>query len=125
MAHRPSDEERKRILLTCNELEFAALPPGQIVPVLADRGFLNSCDEDFVYGSERSLYRVLHAHGQAHRRGRARLPLEPRPVLRLPADGPNQVWSWDISYLPTSVKGIWLYLNLVMDVWSSKGWSGM
>jgi transposase InsO family protein len=46
--------------------------------------------------------------------------MEPRPVPRLRADGPNQVWSWDISYLPTSVKGIWLYLYLVMDVWSRK-----
>ena len=112
VSHRLSDEERQRILLTCNEPEFAALPPGQIVPVLADRGLF--------IGSERSFYRVLHAHGQAHRRGRARLPMEPRPVPRLRADGPNQVWSWDISYLPTSVKGIWLYLYLVMDVWSRK-----
>ena len=39
---------------------------------------------------------------------------------RLRADGPNQVWSWDISYLPTNVKGIWLYLYLVIDVWSRK-----
>ena len=106
VAHRLSDEDRQRILLTCNEPEFAALPPGQIVPVLADCGLFNSCGEDFVYGSERSFYRVLHAHGQAHRRGRARLPMEPRPVPRLRADGPNQVWSWDSSYLPTSVKGI-------------------
>ena len=37
VAHRLSEEERQRILLTCNEPEFAALPPGQIVPVLADR----------------------------------------------------------------------------------------
>jgi hypothetical protein len=37
MAHRLSEEERQRILLTCNEPEFAALPPGQIVPFLADR----------------------------------------------------------------------------------------
>ena len=64
VAHRLSAEERQRILLTCNEPEFAALPPGQIVPVLADRGLY--------VGSERSFYRVLHAHGQAHRRGRAR-----------------------------------------------------
>ena len=55
VAHRLSDEERQRILLTCNEPEFAALPPGQIVPVLADRGLY--------IGSERSFYRVLHAHG--------------------------------------------------------------
>ena len=30
------------------------------------------------------------------------------------------MWSWDISYLPTSVRGIWLYLYLVIDVWSRK-----
>ena len=112
VSHRLSDEGRHGILLTCNELEFAALPPSLIVPVLADRGLFT--------GSERSFYRVLHAHGQAHRRGRARLPMEPRTVPRLRADGPNQLWSWDISYLPTSVKGIWLYLYLVIDVWSRK-----
>ena len=66
VVHRLSEEERQRILLTCNESEFAALPPGQIVPVLADRGLY--------IGSERSFYRVLHAHGQAQRRGRARPP---------------------------------------------------
>jgi transposase InsO family protein len=112
LAHRLSAEERQRILLTCNESEFAALPPGQIVPVLADRGLY--------IGSERSFYRVLHAHGQAHRRGRARPPQEPRAVPRLRAAGPNQVWSWDITYLPTTVRGIWLYLYLVIDVWSRK-----
>ena len=110
--HRLSEEERQRILLTCNEPEFAALPPGQIVPILADRGLF--------IGSERSFYRVLHCHGQANRRGRARPPQEPRPVPRLRADGPNQVWSWDITYLPTTVRGVWLYLYLVIDVWSRK-----
>jgi len=112
VSHRLTEEERQRILLTCNQPEFAALPPGQIVPVLADRGLY--------IGSERSFYRVLHVHGQAHRRGRARPPQEPRPVPRLEARGPNQVWSWDITYLPTSVRGVWLYLYLVVDVWSRK-----
>ncbi|WP_083891319.1 helix-turn-helix domain-containing protein [Cyanobium gracile] len=69
VSHRLSDEERQRILLTCNQSEFAALPPGQIVPILADRGIY--------IGSERSFYRVLHDHGQAHRRGRARPPQGP------------------------------------------------
>ena len=36
------------------------------------------------------------------------------------ADSPNQVWSWDISYLPTNVKGNWLYLYLVISLWSKK-----
>ena len=39
---------------------------------------------------------------------------------RLRAAGPNHVWSWDITYLPTNVRGIWLYLYLVIDVWSRK-----
>jgi putative transposase len=89
--HRLTDEERQRILLTCNQPEFAALPPGQIVPPIADRGLYNSFGEDFVFGSERSFYRVLHAHGQAHRCGRARPPQAPRPVPRLEARGPNQL----------------------------------
>jgi putative transposase len=110
--HRLSEEERQRILLTCNQAEYASLPPGQIVPALADQGLY--------IGSESSFYRVLHAHGQAHRRGRARPPQEPRAVPRLRASGANQLWSWDISYLPTTVRGIWLYLYLVIDVWSRK-----
>ena len=69
VSHRLTEVERQRILMTCNQPEFASLPPGQIVPDLADRGLY--------IGSERSFCRVLHAHGQDHRRGRARLPQEP------------------------------------------------
>jgi putative transposase len=54
------------------------------------------------------------------RRGRARPPQAPRPVLRRRADGPNHLWSWDIIYLPTGVRGVWLYPYLVVDVWSRK-----
>ena len=110
--HRLSEEERQRILLTCNQPEYASLPPGQIVPALADQGLY--------IGSESSFYRVLHAHGQVNRRGRARPQQEPRAVPRLRAAAANQVWSWDITYLPTTVRGIWLYLYLVIDVWSRK-----
>jgi hypothetical protein len=42
VAHRLSEEERQRILLTCNEPKYASLPPGQIVPDLADHGTLRS-----------------------------------------------------------------------------------
>lgn len=39
---------------------------------------------------------------------------------RLRASGPKQVWSWDNTYLPTSVRRVCLYLYLVIDVWSRK-----
>ena len=89
VSHRLTEEERTQILRTCNQPQYAALPPGQIVPDLADQGSY--------LASESSFYRVLHAHGQAHRRGRGRPPQEPREVPRLKAEGPNEVWSWDIE----------------------------
>ncbi len=79
--HRLSEEERQRIVLTCSQAEYAPLPPGQIVPALADQGLY--------IGLESSFHRVLHAHRQVHRRGRARLPQEPRAVPRLRAIAPN------------------------------------
>lgn len=46
---------------------------------------------------------------------------KPRALV---ATGPNQVYTWDITYLPTQVKGVFLYLYLVMDIYSRKivGW---
>jgi hypothetical protein len=95
VSHRLSEEERQRILLTCNQPEYASLPPGQFVSALADQGHY--------IGSESSFSRVLHQAGQCQRRGRARPPQAPRTVPRLRADGPNPVWSWDIERLPTTV----------------------
>jgi putative transposase len=107
-------------LLTCNKPEYAVLPSGQIVPALADQKLFYSCGEDFVYRSESSFYRLLHMEGQCHSRWRAHPPQEPRPVPRLRADRPNALWSSDISFLPTTVRDAWLYLYLVVDVWSRK-----
>jgi transposase InsO family protein len=87
-------------MLTCYQPEYASLAPGKIVPALADHGHY--------IGSESSFYRVLHQAGQCQRRGRARPPQAPRTVPRLRVDGSNQVWSWDITYLPTTVRGVWL-----------------
>jgi len=41
------------------------------------------------------------------------------------AHGPNQLWSWDITYLKSSIRGAYFFLYLVVDVWSRKvvGWS--
>ena len=82
------------------------------MPALADQGLY--------IGSESSYYRTLHEAGQCHRRGRARLPQDARSVPRLRAHRPNAVWSWDIIYLPTTVRVIGPYHYLLVDVWSRK-----
>ncbi len=61
-----SQEERQHILLTCNQPEYASLPLGQIVPVLANCGLY--------IGTEISFYRVLDDYGPVHWCGRARPP---------------------------------------------------
>jgi hypothetical protein len=53
--HRLREEDRQRILLACNQPEYASLPPRQIVPAFADQGLYNSSGEDYVYGSARSF----------------------------------------------------------------------
>ena len=108
-------EERKMILLTCQLPHFADMPPSQIVPTLADQGMY--------LGSESSFYRVLHAAEQQHERGRARRRSS-STVTSHKATGPNQTWSWDITFLPSPVRGLYYYLYMIMDVWSRKivGW---
>lgn len=111
-AHALTEAERQEILRVANEPRFAALPPARIVPMLADEG---------VYiASESSFYRVLKAHGQMTRRGRARAPQAGRPPSTHVATGPNQLWCWDMTFLPSVVTGQWFYLYLVLDVFSRK-----
>jgi putative transposase len=35
-------------------------------------------------------------------------------------DGPNQLWCWDITWLPTTVKGRYFYWYMMKDIYSRK-----
>ena len=109
----PAKEEA--ILFTLNQPRFASLSPAQIVPILADEGLY--------LASESTLYRILRKLGQLAHRGRARVPTRRRPTP-LYTTAPNQVWTWDITYLSTTVKGQFFYLYLFLDLYSRKivGW---
>lgn len=105
-------EERQAFLSAANAPEYGDLPPSQIVPRLADAGIY--------IASESTLYRLLHAVGQvAHRRPERAATARTKPRA-LSATGPNQLVSWDITYLPTLVHGIFLYLYVFLDVFSRK-----
>ena len=108
--------ERERLLAIANSPEFGHLPPSQIVPRLVDKG-------EYV-ASESTFYRLLKAKKQLKHRG-AEKPAKPRSKPRaLRATAPAQLFSWDITYLPTQIKGIYFYLYLFMDIFSRKivGW---
>jgi putative transposase len=108
-AHTLTAEERQRVLDVSNSAEYASLPPGQIVPLLADKG-------EFI-ASESSFYRILRAENLlAHRsKSRPRQHVKPEELV---ATSPNQIWSWDITFLRSHVRGMFFYLFLPMDVFS-------
>jgi putative transposase len=111
-SHALTEEERARILAVANEARFAETPPARIVPALADEG---------VYiASESSFHRVLRAHGQINRRGRARPPRPSRPPTTHIATRAGEVWCWDVTFLPALVRGRWFYLYLILDLYSRK-----
>jgi putative transposase len=106
-----SEDERETIVKTVNQPEFKSLPPSQIVPRLADEG---------VYiASESTMYRVLKEKDMQHHRGRSKKP-HAKPIATHCATGPNQVWMWDITWLPGPAKGIYFHLYLILDLYSRK-----
>lgn len=110
-----SAAERRHVLSVANSREFRDQSPKQIVPALADRG-------EYI-ASESTFYRVLREEEQLAHRGSTK-PRQPRPVPTHTADGPCQLWSWDITYLKTTVRGQYFYLYMFLDVYSRKivGW---
>jgi transposase InsO family protein len=109
--------ERARALKVVNAPEHRDLSPKQIVPQLADQG-------EYI-GSESTLYRILREEDQMKHREPSRPPSKPHKPDEHVATGPNQVWSWDITYLRTPIRGLFFYLYVVMDIWSRKivGWT--
>jgi transposase InsO family protein len=108
--------ERQAAMLVLNSNEFKDLPPSQIVPRLADAG-------QYV-ASESTLYRLLRQAGQLTHRCPTRLPRKvPKPRALL-ATQPDQIYCWDITYLPAPVRGMHFYLYLFVDIFSRKivGW---
>jgi len=110
-ANKLSEQERQQILDVSNSAPFRDLSPKQIVPKLADQG---------VYmASESTFYRVLKEHKMLTHRQASKPAVSHRPKEHV-ATGPCQVWSWDITYLKTSVRGRFFYLYMIVDVWSRK-----
>jgi len=110
-ANKLTEMERKRLLEVVNSPEYRDLSPKQIVPRLADKGQY--------LASESTVYRVLRSEDQMTHRQRSRPAVHSR-LKEHAADGPNQIWSWDITYLPSAVRGMFFYLYMIVDVWSRK-----
>ena len=110
-ANKLSQQEQQTIIDVANSPEFRDLSPKQIVPKLADK--------NIYIASESSFYRVLREHKMLNHRQQSKPPVHHRPK-EFVATGPCQVWTWDITYLRSAVRGTFFYLYMFVDVWSRK-----
>jgi transposase InsO family protein len=103
------------VLDLLREPRFADLAPAEIYATLLDEGIYHC--------SIRTLYRILDDHGEVReRRDQLRHPVYSKPELL--AEGPNQVWSWDITKLMGPAKWTYFYLYVILDIFSRRvvGW---
>lgn len=107
--HALTAEEKDLIVAVANSEEYRDLSPAKIVPTLADEGKY--------IASESSFFRVLRNEKMMSHRSNSS-PRKVTPPEELKARMPNEIWSWDITYLKTAIRGKFYYLYLPMDVFS-------
>ena len=107
--------ERQAILDVLHSGRFADTAPDEVWATLPDEG---AC-----LGSVSTYYRVLREAGESReRRAQATHPATVKPELA--ADGPDQVWSWDITKLHGPAKWAYYHLYVILDIFSRHvaGW---
>jgi putative transposase len=107
--------ERTAILSALHAERFADLAPAEVWATLLDEGTY--------LGSLSTFYRLLRSAGESReRRAQATHPAAVKPELV--ADGPNQVYSWDITKLHGPAKWTYYYLYVILDIFSryAVGW---
>jgi len=101
--------ERKEIKRVLDSDEFVDEAPATVYAKLLDQGTY--------LASVSTMYRVLHEHDEVReRRRQATHPAHKKPELI--AEGPNQIWSWDITKLHGPEKWTYYYLYVIIDIFS-------
>lgn len=106
---RLSELERDAILEVLHSERFADQPPAEIYAALLEEGTY--------LASPRSMYRILASRSESKERRAQRAPRS-APTPSLVAMAPNDVWTWDITKLPTFEAGRFLSLYVILDLWS-------
>lgn len=110
-------EEWDALFAVAISKRFADSTPEQIVATLLQEGTY--------IASVSSMYRVLRKRKAITHRRESRKPSATGESAQITVKKPNEVWSWDITWLKTSVRGIFLYAYTVIDLFdrSIVGWS--
>jgi len=105
-------KERKKLLRVLKSEEFRELSPWQVEAILADQGIY--------LASASTMYRLLRQENLQNHREPCKEPTKRHRPDAFVATAANQVWSWDITYLLSRVRGAFYYAYLVTDIFSRK-----
>lgn len=101
--------ERRAVLALMNSPAYADLAPAQI--------WARELDQGRYHCSVATMYRILREHGQVgERRRTATHP--PKAVPELRADGPGQVFTWDITRLKGPRPREYFHAYVIIDIYS-------
>jgi len=106
-----TDEVCEEVIHVANSKEFRDFSPWVIVAKMADQGRY--------IASESSFYKILKAHHLLAHRGKSSPRIHQRPAPLI-ATAPNEIWTWDITYIKSHITGKYFYLYLFMDIYSRK-----
>ncbi len=109
VAHRLTKEEQQTFYDVANSKRFADCTPEQIIARLAEEGIY--------YGSTSTLYRILRKHNALHHRVDTKKPAKNSGALPLQVTGPNQVWTWGITWLKTDIVGLFKCGYNIIDLY--------
>jgi transposase InsO family protein len=107
------EQEREAIMKMALDGKYVDDSHRILTAKAADRGLFYACASS-VYRVMRQKNLTADRCNRSHKSGKSTKP--DRPELT----GPNQRWCWDISYCLTNVKGIFLYLFVMLDEYSRK-----
>jgi transposase InsO family protein len=109
-------EEEEAFYQASIQERFVDMTPEAIVAILAS--------EMIYLGSPSTLYRILRKNNALQHRQASRKPIPTRASSYIPVTGPNQVWAWDITWVKTGVRGIFLYEYSIIDLYDRRivGW---
>lgn len=104
-----NETERAKVIVTLTSDAYCNQPPAQVYHDLLQQGeYLCSVS---------TMHRILRTH-ELNGERRNQRPAQTHSVPHLLAYAPNQVWTWDITKLPTQKRGEYLSLYVVMDLYS-------
>ncbi|TDR38364.1 putative transposase [Tahibacter aquaticus] len=106
---RLSEAQRAAILSALHSPRFRDQTPAHTYHTLLGEGIF--------LASVRTMHRLLKGAGEARERRPIR-PAQTHAVPRLQATAANQVWTWDITKLALRERGAWLYLYVLIDLYS-------